>query len=190
MKRFRFVAPAMMLGIAILFGQQANASHLNANPSNPQNQPATPQNQPDLGEQVRHELVMLPWYSVFDSLEYTVDGDVVTLTGQVTRPTLKKDAEAVLKRIERVSKVVNNIEVLPLSSADNWIRRAAYRTLYNANSPLARYGAGAVPQIHILVKNGNITLSGVVERESHKTLATMLIKSVPGVFTVTNLLQA
>ena len=179
MKRVRFVvAPATMLAIAILFGPHANA-----------NQP-TPQNQPDLREQVRHELAMLPWYSVFDNLEYTVDGDVVTLTGQVTRPTLKTDAEATLKRIERVSKVVNNIEVLPLSSSDDWVRWAAYRTLYNANSPLARYGAGTVPQIHILVKNGNITLSGVVERESHKNLATLLIKSVPGVFTVTNLLQS
>lgn len=174
MKRIRFVAPAAVLGITLLFGQHASA-----------NQP-TLQNQPDLGEQVRHELVMLPWYSVFDNLEYTVDGDVVTLTGQVTRARLKNDAEAALRRIERVSQIVNNIEVLPLSSADNWIRLAAYRTLYNANSPLARYGAGSVPQIHILVKNGHITLSGVVERESHKTLATMLIKSVPGVFTVTN----
>ena len=178
MKSFRFVAPAAMLGIVMLLGPHAEANQ------------STPQSQPDLNEQVRHELVMLPWLSVFDNLEYTVDGDVVTLTGQVTRPTLKRDAEAALKRIERVSQVVNNIEVLPLSSADNWIRVAAYRTLYNGNSPLARYGAGSVPQIHILVKNGNITLSGVVERESHKTLATILLKSVPGVFTVTNLLQA
>jgi hyperosmotically inducible protein len=181
MKRNPFVAPAALLGMALLFGQPLSA---HAHPS------TTPQNQPELGEQVRHELVMLPWYSVFDHLEYAVDGDVVTLTGQVTRPVLKKDAETALRRIERVSKVVNNIEVLPLSSADDWIRLAAYRTLYNWNSPLARYGAGAVPQIHILVKNGHITLSGVVERESHKNLAAMLIRSVPGVFTVTNLLQS
>ena len=183
MKRIRFVAPKALLGIVFLFGQFAGASSLSPSQS-------TPRNQPDIGEQVRHELVMLPWYSVFDNLEYSVDGDVVTLSGQVTRPTLKRDAEAALKRIERVSKVVNNIEVLPVSSADNWIRWAAYRTLYNANSPLARYGAGTVPQIHILVKNGNITLTGVVERESHKTLANLLIRSVPGVFSVTNLLQA
>ena len=179
MRRNWFEAPAAVLGIALLFGQTLSAHQTN-----------TPQNKPELGEQVRHELVMLPWYSAFDNLEYTVDGDVVTLTGQVTRPTLKTDAEAALRRIERVGTVVNNIEVLPLSSADDWIRLAAYRTLYNANSPLARYGAGAVPQIHILVKNGNITLTGVVESESHKTLATMLMKSLPGVFSVTNALQS
>ena len=183
MKRIRFAAPGALLGIVFLFGQLAGASSLSTSQS-------TPPNRPDIGEQVRHELVMLPWLSVFDNLEYSVDGDVVTLSGQVTRPTLKHDAEAVLKRVERVSKVVNNIEVLPVSSADNWIRWAAYRTLYNANSPLARYGAGVVPQIHILVKNGNITLAGVVERESHKNLATLLVRSVPGVFSVTNLLQS
>lgn len=183
MKRIRFVAPAALLGIAFLFGQLADARSLSLSQS-------TPPHRPDVGEQVRHELAMLPWYSVFDNLEYSVDEDVVTLTGQVTRPTLKRDAEAALKRIERVSKVVNHIEVLPVSSADNWIRWAAYRTLYNANSPLARYGSGTVPQIHILVKNGNITLAGVVEQESHKTLASLLVRSVPGVFNVTNLLQA
>jgi hyperosmotically inducible periplasmic protein len=150
----------------------------------------TAQNQPELGEQVRRELVMLPWYSVFDNLEYTVEGGAVTLTGQVTRPSLKTDAEVALRRVERISKVVNNIEVLPLSSADDWIRVMAYRTLYSANSPLARYGAASVPQIHILVKNGHITLAGVVERESHKNLATLLVKSVPGVFSVSNTLRS
>ena len=179
MKKSLQVAPAAVLGITLLFGQ-----HLAAE------QPSTPQNGPDLGEQVRHELVMLPFYSVFDNFEYAVDGDVVTLTGQVMNPRLKADAEVVVKRLERVSQVINNIEVLPLSTSDDWIRWMAYRTLYASNSPLSRYGWGSVPQIHILVKNGNITLAGVVDRESDKTIATLLMKNVPGVFSVTNTLKA
>ena len=169
------VAPAAVLGITLLFGQ-----HLAAE------QPK----RPELGEQVRHELVMLPFYSVFDNFEYAVDGDVVTLTGQVMHPQLKADAEAVVKRMERVSQVVNNIEVLPLSTSDDWIRWMAYRTLYASNSPLSRYGWGSVPPIHILVKNGHITLAGVVDRESDKSIATILMKNIPGVFSVTNSLRA
>ena len=178
MKKSLQVAPAAVLGITLLFGQLLAA------------QQPSPQNGPDLGEQVRHELVMLPFYSVFDNFEYAVDGDVVTLTGQVTHPRLKADAEAIVKRMERVSQVINNIEVLPLSTSDDWIRWMAYRTLYASNSPLSRYGWGSVPPIHILVKNGNITLTGVVDRESDKTIATLLMKNVPGVFSVTNSLKA
>lgn len=180
MRRSRFVAPVALLGIALLFG--SSASRLNANQT-------TPQNKPDLGEQVRHALVMLPWYSVFDNLQYKVEGDVVTLSGQVSWPAVKVDAAAATKRIPGVSKVIDNIEVLPLSYSDNWIRWAAYRKLYNHNSPLWRYSLGAIPQIHILVKNGNITLTGVVAKESDKTTATLLVKSIPGVFSVTNSLQ-
>jgi hyperosmotically inducible protein len=140
-------------------------------------------------EKVRHELVTLPFYGVFDDLNYTVMGDTVTLTGQVTRPTLKSDAEAVVKRAPGVSAVVNQIEVLPLSSSDNYIRRAAYRALFNYNSPLHRYGLGAVPNIHIVVKNGHVTLKGVVSTIFDKQIASTYMNHVFGVFSVTNELR-
>jgi hyperosmotically inducible protein len=140
-------------------------------------------------KEVRHELVMLPFYGVFDNLSYKVDPDgTVTLMGQVSRPTLKSDAENVVKRIEGVEKVVNNIEVLPTSPNDDRIRRATYRAIYG-NSVLSQYQLRAVPPIHIIVKNGHVTLEGVVARSMDKQVAGMQANSVPGVFSVTNNLQ-
>jgi hyperosmotically inducible periplasmic protein len=137
-------------------------------------------------KEVRHELVMLPYYGVFDNLAYKVDPDgTVTLLGQVSQPTLKSDAENVVKRIEGVEKVVNNIEVLPTSINDDRIRRAAYRAIYG-NSVLSPYQIRAVPPIHIIVKNGNITLEGVVARQMDKQIAGVQANRVPGVFSVTN----
>lgn len=141
--------------------------------------------QRDLPREVRHELVMLPWYGIFDNLSYRVDGGTVTLFGEVTRPTLKSDAENVVKRIEGVDRVVNNIEVLPLSPMDNRIRIATYRSIYGYG-PLQRYAMGAVPSIHIIVKNGNVTLVGVVANKADADMANMRANSVPGVFSVTN----
>jgi hyperosmotically inducible periplasmic protein len=141
-----------------------------------------------LEQEVRHELVMLPWFGVFDNLEFQVNGDTVVLTGQVTRPTLQKDAERVVSRIEGVKKVVNNVEVLPLSPFDDQIRLAAYRQIYGFG-PLSRYNWGAVPPIHIIVKNGHITLEGVVANETDRNLANMRANGVSGVFSVTNDLQ-
>jgi hyperosmotically inducible protein len=138
--------------------------------------------------EIRHELVMLPYYGVFDNLAYKVDGYNVTLMGQVTRPTLKTDAERVVKDIEGVEKVVNNIEVLPLSPNDDRIRRAAFRTIYG-HTALNRYAFGAVPPIHIIVKNGNITLEGVVANEADKNIAGIQANSVSGAFGVTNNLR-
>jgi hyperosmotically inducible protein len=139
--------------------------------------------------EVRHELVMLPWYGVFDNLAYKVDPDgTVTLLGQVSRPTLKPDAENVVKRIEGVEKVVNNIEVLPTSPNDDRIRRAAYRAIYS-NSVLSQYQLRAVPPIHIIVNRGHLTLEGVVARQMEKQVAGMQANSVHGVFSVTNNLQ-
>jgi len=106
--------------------------------------------------------VLLPWYSVFDNLAFKVERDKVTLFGQVTRPTLKSDAEAAVKSIEGVASVENNIEVLPLSPIDDQIRRAVYRAIYGEPA-LSRYSIQAVPSIHIIVKNGNVTLEGVVD---------------------------
>ena len=153
------------------------------------NQPAgvLPQKSIDrIYKEVRHELVMLPYYGVFDNLSYKVDPDgTVTLLGQVARPTLKSDAENVVKRIEGVEKVVNNIEVLPTSFNDDRIRRAAYRAIYG-NSVLSQYQLRAVPPIHIIVNNGHITLEGVVARQMDKQIAGMQANSVHGAFSVTN----
>jgi hyperosmotically inducible protein len=137
-------------------------------------------------KEVRHELVMLPFYGVFDNLTYKVDSDgTVTLLGQVSRPTLKSDAESSVKRIEGVEKVVNNIEVLPTSMNDDRIRRAAYRAIYG-NDVLSQYQLRAVPPIHIIVNNGKITLEGVVARQMDKQIAGIQANGVQGAFSVTN----
>jgi len=141
-----------------------------------------------LVKEVRHELVMLPYYNVFDNLAFKVDGSTVTLMGQVTRPTLKSDAERVVKSIEGVDKVVNKIEVLPLSPNDERIRMAVYRAIYG-NTSLQRYGLQAVPPIHIIVNNGNVTLEGVVANEADKNIANLQANGVPGVFSVKNNLR-
>jgi len=137
-----------------------------------------------LVKEVRHELVMLPYYNVFDNLAFKVDGSTVTLMGQVTRPTLKSDAERVVKSIEGVDKVVNKIEVLPLSPNDERIRRAIY-----GHAGLQRYGPQAVPPIHIIVNNGNVALEGVVATEAGKNIANIQANGVPGVFSVKNNLK-
>src|SRR5207302_4433264 len=118
-----------------------------------------------LAKEVRHQLVMLPWYSVFDNLAYKVEGDKVILSGQVTRPTLKSDAEAAVKSIEGVASVVNNIEVLPVSPMDDQLRRALFRAIYS-DPGLQRYAIQAIPSLHIIVENGNVTLEGVVDNEA------------------------
>ncbi len=141
-----------------------------------------------LEREVRHELVMLPFYSVFDNLEFKVTGYRVELFGQTIRPTLKSDAGAVVKKIEGVESVVNNIEVLPLSPNDDRIRRAVYRAIFT-NTVLDRYALQAVPPIHIIVKNGNVTLVGVVANEMDKNVANIQANSVSGVFSVTNHLR-
>jgi len=138
--------------------------------------------------EIRHELVMLPYYGVFDNLTYAVDGYKVTLQGQVTRPTLKADAERVVKNIEGVQQVTNNIQVLPISPNDERVRLAAYRTIYS-HPALNRYALNAIPPIHIIVNNGNITLEGVVANEGDKNIAGIQANSVPESFGVTNNLR-
>ena len=142
-----------------------------------------------LAEEVRHRLVMLPYYGVFDNLEYQIQGvDTVILSGQVTRPTLKSSAENVVRTLEGVGKVVNDLEVLPLSPSDDRIRLAVYRALYG-HTGLDRYGLRAVPPIHIIVKNGNVTLEGVVATEADKNLANIVANGAPGIFSVKNNLR-
>jgi hyperosmotically inducible protein len=147
--------------------------------------PLSERGQARLEKEVRHELVMLPFYGVFDNFAYKVDGGTVTLLGQVTRPTLKTDAEKAVKQIEGVERVDNRIEVLPLSPNDDRIRVAAYRAIYGTPG-LDRYALRAVPTIHILVSNGNVTLEGAVGTEMDKNLADIKAKGVPGVFSVKN----
>jgi len=147
-----------------------------------------PRSQERLEREVRHELVMLPYYGVFDNLAFKVEGYKVTLQGEVTRPTLKSDAEAVVKQIEGVESVDNQVEVLPLSPNDDRIRLAVYRAIYRQAS-LSRYALQAVPPIHIVVKNGNVRLEGVVATEADKNLAGIRAKGVSGVFSVDNNLR-
>jgi hyperosmotically inducible protein len=135
--------------------------------------------------EVRHELVMLPNYGVFDDLAYDVEGSTVTLVGEVTRPTLKSDAEKAVKRIEGVTSVVNRIKVLPLSPMDDRIRLAVYRSIYSQPG-LDRYALQAIPPIHIIAENGHVFLVGVVASASDKEMAGMRANGVSGVFSVDN----
>jgi hyperosmotically inducible protein len=167
------VAVAMMLATCPSFAQQ-----------NPPSGRAVERIQ----REVRHELVMLPYLGVFDNLAYKVDGYNVTLMGQVTRPTLKSEAENVVKKIEGVEKVDNQIEVLPPSPMDDQLRRRLYRAIYGFPS-LQKYALGVQQPIRIIVKGGNVTLEGVVDSEGDKNTAGIRAKTVPGIFSVTNNLR-
>jgi hyperosmotically inducible protein len=139
-----------------------------------------------VAREVRHQLVMLPYFGVFDDLGFTVNGGTVTLLGEVTRPTLKSDAGNVVKHVEGVTNVVNNIEVLPLSPNDDQIRRGVYRAIYGDPMLSTRYGFQALPSIHIIVKNGHVRLEGVVANEGDKNIAGIRANGVPGAFSVEN----
>src|SRR5580700_1783087 len=139
-------------------------------------------------KEVRHELLMLPYFGVFDNIAYKVDGYTVTLLGQVVRPTLKSDAERAVKKIEGVEKVDNQIEVLPLSPMDDRLRLSLYRAIYGYPS-LQRYAMPVIKPIRIIVKNGHVTLEGVVDSDADKNIAGIRAKGVPGAFSVTNNLQ-
>lgn len=185
MKKVIFLALALLLSMPLVAqskdkdSKQENRSKLGAGVSDVDR----------ITREVHHELVMLPYYSVFDNLAYKVDGNTVTLLGQVTRPSLKNDAGNVVKKIEGVEKVNNNVEVLPPSPSDDQIRRAEFRAIYS-DPMLSKYAWGAVPPIHIIVKGGHVTLEGVVDNESDKNVAEIRAKSVSGVFSVTNNLRA
>src|SRR5262249_55681320 len=153
--------------------------------SSAQNNQASAKSQERIQKEVRHELVMLPFLDVFDNLGYKVDGYNVTLVGQVTRPTLKTDAERVVKKIEGVEKVDNQIEVLPVSPNDDRLRRRLYRAIYGYPS-LQKYDMPVIKPIRIIVKNGNVTLEGVVDSETDKNVANIRARGVPGSFSVTN----
>jgi hyperosmotically inducible protein len=141
-----------------------------------------------LTKQVHHKLAMLPWYGVFDNLSYSVNGTQVTLNGQVVNPATKSGAVGSVKHIEGVTKVNDNIKVLPPSSMDNRIRRAEYRSIFSEDG-LGRYAMGVNPSIHIIVDNGHVTLVGYVDNKSDMQMAYMRANAVPGVFSVKNELK-
>jgi hyperosmotically inducible periplasmic protein len=130
-----------------------------------------------LARSIHHQIQVLPFYSVFDNIEFHVEGNRVTLTGQVVRTTLKASAEAAVKDIEGVGTVSNQIEVLPFSESDDGLRGDIYRVLFE-NDALKRYAVETVPSIHIIVKNGNVVLEGSVQSDSDKKLAGALSGSV------------
>ena len=149
--------------------------------------PALAQINPRIVREVRHELVTLPYYGVFDWLTYEVQSNgTVTLRGQVVRPTTKSDAERRVKDVDGVTNVVNEIETLPLSPSDDRLRIALYRQIYGWNSPLFRYGTQAIPSIHLIVNRGHATLKGVVSNRGDANLAYIRARSVPGLFSVKN----
>jgi hyperosmotically inducible protein len=143
---------------------------------------------PQLQKKVRHELVMLPYYGVFDNLAYSINGGTVTLYGQVVRASTRSDAANRVKRIAGVSRVVNNIKVLPLSSFDDRIRAATYRSIARTGG-LYRYLQGTNPSLHIVVNNGHVALEGVVSGSGDRNLAYIAANQVPGVFSVQNNLR-
>jgi hyperosmotically inducible protein len=134
--------------------------------------------------QIRHELATLPYYGVFDWLTFEPQGDTVILRGQVVRPSTKSDAESRVKDIEGVTRVDNQIEVLPLSPSDDRLRLALYRQIYGQSSPLFRYATQAIPSIHIIVNRGHATLKGVVANKGDATQAYIRARGVPGLFSV------
>jgi hyperosmotically inducible protein len=175
MNRVRFGTALLTLLLSVAVITTASAPALSQETKASQN----------IVREVRHQLLLLPYYSVFDNLAFKVDGDRVTLEGQVTNPTLKHDAEAAVKSIEGVSSVTNNIEVLPPSPMDDQLRRALYRAIYG-DPTLSKYGWSSMPSIHIIVKNGHVSLEGVVDSEADKNLAGLRANSVPNVFEVKN----
>jgi len=164
----------MLMGLSVLCAQAQR--------------PVPPQAAERIAREVRHEILMLPYYDVFDNITGAVSGYIVTLMGQVTNPTLKHDAESAVKHIEGVEKVVNQIEVLPPSPMDDGLRRRLYRAIYGF-AALEKYAMPVVKPIRIIVKNGNVTLEGVVDSETDKNLVNIRANGVSGIFSVTNNLK-
>jgi hyperosmotically inducible periplasmic protein len=148
----------------------------------------TAKSQDRIVREVRHELLMLPYYGVFDNIGYKVDGYNVTLVGQVVRPVTKSDAGNAVKHVEGVENVDNQIEVLPPSPMDDRLRRQLFRAIYGYPA-LERYALGVQKPIRIIVKNGHVTLEGVVDSDGDKNIVGIRANGVPGIFSVTNNLQ-
>jgi hyperosmotically inducible periplasmic protein len=182
MRRIGQIALLVLLSALVTDPSSSGRSVLAANSQS--------RSQQALIKEIRHELVTLPYYGLFDWLEGEIrpDGTLI-LRGEVVRPSTKKDAEARVKTIEGVERVQNDIEVLPVSPNDDRIRLAIYRTLFNGNSPLFRYAHRAVPPIHIIVRNGRVVLKGVVATQQESQIAYTKARTVSGVFEVKNELR-
>jgi hyperosmotically inducible protein len=186
-----------VLGIALLIpalGAAQQKPSQNAQQQPPQNQVfmGGPANEPQLAQQVRHALLMLPYYSIFDELSFSLNGGVVTLQGACPPEppwNIKSDAEAAVKRVKGVTQVVNNIKTLPLSPMDWQVRRAEERAIYGDSAIGTRYGYQALPSIHIIVDNGHVTLTGVVDNQFDDTIIRTRANGVPNVFSVTDNLR-
>jgi len=177
----RFRSLISLIALLAFFG-------LNAIAQDAQRGQPTAKSQERIIKEVRHELLMLPYFGVFDYIAYTVDGENVTLMGQVVRPVLKSDAESAVKHIEGVEHVNNQIEVLPPSTMDDQIRLRLFHTIYG-DPGLEKYALGVQKPIRIIVKNGHVALEGVVDSQADKDLAGLRAKTVPGTFSVDNNLQ-
>jgi hyperosmotically inducible protein len=181
-------AIALLAG-ALLMSFSALAADKDKNDKHMDPYLAGPENEARLVKDIRHALVTLPWYGVFDDLGFNINGSTVTLVGQVVLPVLKSDAEHAVKRVEGVTSVVNQIEVLPVSPMDDQSRRAVYRAIYGDPFLSTRYGFQALPSIHIILKNGHLRLEGVVANQQDRIMAGMKANQVPGIFSVQNDLQ-
>ena len=179
MKSNRNFSVVLSLAFALLGMGQANQRGF-AQPANPA--------QARIQKEVRHELLMLPYFGVFDNIAFQVNGDTVTLLGSVVRPTLKSDAENAVKHIEGVQHVDNKIDVLPPSPMDDQLRLALYRAIYGFPS-MEKYALGVQKPIRIIVKMGHVTLEGVVDNQTDKDTAGLRANGVPGIFAVVNNLQ-
>ena len=177
-RRFeRFLVLGLLVAVPAVRGQHPPAAKSTAVVPKPE--------EPQLSHEIRHQLSVLPYYSVFDYIAFTLDGNKVTLTGYVMRPTLRANAEAAVKSLEGVASVQNMIEVLPKSPADDDSRRAVYRAIFE-DSTLQRYAVSEVPVIHIVLRNGEVTLEGVVGTEAEKGLASTRASGVSGISAVKN----
>lgn len=194
MKKSGVIAVALMLLVTAALGQEGQKSEPGSVNAVTESVPVIPGvveiKGPNRGEtriarEVRHELLMLPYYSLFDDLRYRVNGSTVDLLGDVVNPSLKSDAARAVKGIEGVEKVDNQINILPPSPSDDRIRQRTAREIFSFGG-LSRYGWEAAPSIHIIVKNGHTTLLGVVDSEADKNAAGIRANGVPGVFSVTN----
>ena len=149
------------------------------------NQKFSPKAQERITKEVRHQILMLPDFDTFDNIAFKLNGYDVILYGQVVQPSLKDSAEKVIRKIEGVERVENHIEVLPTSGNDDRLRRDLFIAIYRYG-PLQHYGVGSNRPIRIIVNHGNVTLEGVVDRESDKNMAGIRANGVPGVFSVRN----
>jgi len=179
-----------LIAVAVLFVGSGLAADLNK-PSKDHNDAFTagPENESQLARQVRHNLLTLPYYSIFDDIAFKIDGSVVTLEGACPPEPpwdIKSDAESAVKRVPGVTKVINNIRELPLSPMDWQIRRAVAQAIYGSSEIGTRYGYQALPSIHIIVDNGHVTLEGVVDNQFDDTLIRTRANTVPNVFSVTD----